>query len=70
MDRLHRLFRTKISQNQAGWMVRGQDAQHGYLFILNASDDTAGNSQRVAGAVGIGHHVSELIANVPLAQSD
>ena len=35
-------FRTKITTNQAGWMVRGQDAQHGYLFILNASNDTAG----------------------------
>ena len=40
-------FRTKITTNQAGWMVRGQDAQHGYLFILDSSDDTAGTPNQL-----------------------
>ncbi|MCW2869802.1 MAG: alpha-L-rhamnosidase [Streptomyces oryziradicis] len=35
-------FETRIVTNQAGWMVRGQDANNGYLFILNAANDTAG----------------------------
>ena len=35
-------FDTKIVSNQAGWVVRGQDAGNGYVFIINASDDTAG----------------------------
>ena len=35
-------FDTNIVANQAGWLVRGQDAGDGYLFILNASNDTTG----------------------------
>jgi alpha-L-rhamnosidase len=35
-------FDTRIISNQAGWAVRGQDANNGYVFILNAADDTAG----------------------------
>ena len=35
-------FQTNIVANQAGWMVRAQDATDGYLFILNASNDTTG----------------------------
>jgi alpha-L-rhamnosidase len=35
-------FDTNIVTNQAGWYVRGQDAGDGYLFILNASNDTTG----------------------------
>lgn len=35
-------FETRIVSNQAGWLVRGQDANNGYAFILNASNDTAG----------------------------
>lgn len=35
-------FDTKIITNQAGWVVRGQDANNGYVFILNAADDSAG----------------------------
>ncbi|MFJ9348576.1 alpha-L-rhamnosidase C-terminal domain-containing protein [Streptomyces sp. NPDC101237] len=35
-------FRTKILRNQAGWFVRGQSAQDGYLFILNDSVDATG----------------------------
>jgi alpha-L-rhamnosidase len=35
-------FQVKIVQNQAGWLVRAQTAQDGYLFILNDSTDTAG----------------------------
>lgn len=36
-------FDTKITANQAGWMVRGRDAQAGYLLILDASNDTGGS---------------------------
>ena len=35
-------FDTNIVANQAGWMVRAQDPGDGYLFILNASNDTTG----------------------------
>ncbi|MHA6765478.1 alpha-L-rhamnosidase-related protein [Streptacidiphilus sp. PAMC 29251] len=35
-------FQTSISKNQAGWMVRGKDAEDGYLFILDDSTDTTG----------------------------
>ncbi|WP_405589094.1 alpha-L-rhamnosidase C-terminal domain-containing protein [Streptomyces sp. NBC_01190] len=35
-------FDTRIVANQAGWVVRGQDANNGYVFILNAANDTAG----------------------------
>lgn len=35
-------FDTNIVTNQAGWVVRGQDADNGYVFILNAAGDTAG----------------------------
>ncbi|HWU59479.1 MAG TPA: alpha-L-rhamnosidase C-terminal domain-containing protein, partial [Microbacteriaceae bacterium] len=35
-------FDAAIEKNQVGWMVRGQDANNGYLFILNSNDDTAG----------------------------
>ncbi|MGW2841348.1 alpha-L-rhamnosidase-related protein [Streptomyces sp. NPDC001493] len=35
-------FRTKVVHDQAGWMVRAQNAQNGYLFILDDSTDTGG----------------------------
>ncbi|MFD4875056.1 alpha-L-rhamnosidase C-terminal domain-containing protein [Streptomyces sp. NPDC058420] len=35
-------FDTNLVSNQAGWVVRGQDADNGYVFILNAHDDTGG----------------------------
>jgi alpha-L-rhamnosidase len=35
-------FQTDIVTNQAGWVVRGQDPTDGYVFILNAANDTAG----------------------------
>jgi alpha-L-rhamnosidase len=35
-------FDTQIVTNQAGWVIRGQDANDGYVFILNASNDSAG----------------------------
>lgn len=35
-------FDTRIVTNQAGWVVRGQNADNGYVFILNADNDTAG----------------------------
>lgn len=35
-------FGVNIVSNQAGWVVRGQDASDGYVFILNAHNDTAG----------------------------
>ncbi|MEV8537526.1 alpha-L-rhamnosidase C-terminal domain-containing protein [Streptomyces sp. NPDC051572] len=35
-------FDTNIVSNQAGWAVRGQNADNGYVFILNAHDDTSG----------------------------
>jgi alpha-L-rhamnosidase len=35
-------FGVRIISNQAGWVVRGQDPNNGYVFILNASNDTAG----------------------------
>jgi alpha-L-rhamnosidase len=35
-------FETSIVDNQAGWAVRGQDANDAYVFILNDNVDTAG----------------------------
>jgi alpha-L-rhamnosidase len=35
-------FDTNIVSNQAGWIVRGQDVNDGYAFILNDDTDTAG----------------------------
>ncbi|HEX4832411.1 MAG TPA: alpha-L-rhamnosidase C-terminal domain-containing protein [Trebonia sp.] len=35
-------FQVQVTSNQAGWVVRGQDPSDGYVFILNASNDTAG----------------------------
>jgi alpha-L-rhamnosidase len=35
-------FQTLIVSNQAGWVVRGQGPNDGYVFILNASNDTGG----------------------------
>jgi len=35
-------FDASIVTNQAGWVVRGQDPSDGYVFILNADNDTAG----------------------------
>jgi alpha-L-rhamnosidase len=35
-------FQFKIVTNQAGWLVRGQSQDQGYVLILNASNDTAG----------------------------
>jgi alpha-L-rhamnosidase len=35
-------FDTQITSQQSGWVVRGQDANNGYVFILNAANDTGG----------------------------
>ncbi|HTJ66163.1 MAG TPA: alpha-L-rhamnosidase C-terminal domain-containing protein [Actinospica sp.] len=35
-------FQTDVVSNQAGWVVRGQDENDGYVFILNDSADTSG----------------------------
>ena len=35
-------FDTDIVDNQAGWVVRGEDPNDGYVFILNDSADTNG----------------------------
>lgn len=35
-------FDTRIVDNQSGWVVRGQDPNNGYVFILNADNDTTG----------------------------
>ncbi|MFC1408948.1 alpha-L-rhamnosidase C-terminal domain-containing protein [Streptacidiphilus sp. N1-12] len=35
-------FQARIQLNQAGWLVRAQGAQDGYLFILNDSSDSTG----------------------------
>lgn len=35
-------FQTDIVANQSGWVMRGQDANDGYVFILNDSADTTG----------------------------
>jgi alpha-L-rhamnosidase len=35
-------FDTEITSQQSGWVVRGQDASNGYVFILNAANDTGG----------------------------
>jgi alpha-L-rhamnosidase len=35
-------FDTSIVSNQSGWVVRGQDDNDGYVFILNADNDTTG----------------------------
>jgi alpha-L-rhamnosidase len=37
-------FGVDLVDNQAGWVVRGQDPNDGYVFILNADDDTAGTA--------------------------
>lgn len=37
-------FQTDIVANQSGWFVRGQDANDGYLFILDDSTDTSGTA--------------------------
>lgn len=37
-------FQTDIIANQSGWFVRGQDADDGYLFILDDSTDTSGTA--------------------------
>ena len=37
-------FQTKIVDNQAGWVVRGQDENDGYVFILDDSTDTSGTA--------------------------
>jgi alpha-L-rhamnosidase len=37
-------FQTDIVANQAGWFVRGQDVDDGYLFILDDSADTSGTA--------------------------
>jgi len=58
-------FRTKIITNQAGWMVRGQDAQHGYLFILDSADDTAGTPNQLQILAQSGTNYTP-IANVAL----
>ena len=35
-------FDASVVDNQAGWVVRGQDVNDGYVFILNDNVDTAG----------------------------
>jgi alpha-L-rhamnosidase len=35
-------FDTQITSQQSGWVVRGQDVNNGYVFILNAANDTGG----------------------------
>ena len=35
-------FETDVVDNQAGWVVRGQDSNNGYVFILNDSTDANG----------------------------
>ena len=62
-------FETRITTNQAGWMVREQNATTGYLMILDASNDTAtgpgaNQLQEVAEVNG----TYTTIANVPLVQ--
>ena len=37
-------FQTQIVSNQAGWVVRGQDENDGYVFILDDSTDTSGTA--------------------------
>jgi len=37
-------FQTDIVTNQAGWIVRGADANNGYAFILDDSTDTSGTA--------------------------
>lgn len=61
-------FQTKITTNQAGWMVRERNATTGYLFILDASKDTASGPganqlQEVAEVNG----AYTVIADVPLS---
>jgi alpha-L-rhamnosidase len=40
-------FGAEIVDNQAGWTVRGQDANDTYVFILNDSTDTAGTPDQL-----------------------
>ncbi|MET0493454.1 MAG: alpha-L-rhamnosidase C-terminal domain-containing protein [Actinoplanes sp.] len=61
-------FQTKITANQAGWMLRGQDAQHGYLLILGASDNAVpGGGPNVLQQVSQSGGTYKTIANVPLS---
>ncbi|MEV6636485.1 alpha-L-rhamnosidase C-terminal domain-containing protein [Actinoplanes sp. NPDC051470] len=60
-------FQTKITADQAGWMLRGQDAQHGYLLILDAADDTVpGGGPNVLQQISQSGGTYKTIANVPL----
>ena len=37
-------FQAKIVDNQAGWVVRGEDENDGYVFILDDSTDSSGTA--------------------------
>jgi alpha-L-rhamnosidase len=60
-------FTTMITANEAGWMVRGQDAQDGYLLILDASTDTLGGANVLQELSQVGS-TNKRIANVRLSQ--
>jgi alpha-L-rhamnosidase len=61
-------FQTQIVTNQAGWVVRGQDDNDGYVFILNASNDTAGTPDTLQ-ELDLSNGTYTSVGNVALSSS-
>ena len=59
-------FTTQILNNQSGWVVQAQDFNNGYVFILNADNDTVGtpNSLQVL-ALSSGNYTSVETPKLP-----
>jgi alpha-L-rhamnosidase len=58
-------FETNLVKDQAGWMVRGQNPDNGYLFILNAADDAAGTPNSLQ-EVNVHNGTFTTVGTVPL----
>jgi alpha-L-rhamnosidase len=59
-------FDTKIVSNQAGWVVRGQDENDGYVFILNAANDTTGTPDTLQ-ELDLHNGTYSVVGDVPLS---
>jgi alpha-L-rhamnosidase len=59
-------FSTQILKDQSGWIVQAQDFNNGYVFILNADNDTVGtpNSLQVL-ALSSGNYTSVQTPKLP-----
>jgi alpha-L-rhamnosidase len=60
-------FDTRIVSNQAGWVVRGQDENNGYVFILNADNDTTGTPNTLQ-ELDLNHGTYSVVGDVPLGR--